>query len=65
MNQKGAGMCLWKNYHTPCLQLPQTNLQMSGCDMTLNRPDLIYAYLMLFLLQVPVLSQMNDGADVV
>lgn len=61
-NQKDAGMCLWKNYHTQCLQLPWTNLQMSGSDVTLNRPDLIYAYLMLSFLQVSALSQMNDGA---
>lgn len=48
--------------HSQCPQLPWTNLQMFGSDVTLNRPDLIYAYLLLFLLQVPVLSQMNDGA---
>lgn len=35
---------------------------MFGSDVTLNRPDLIYAYLLLFLLQVPVLSQLKDGA---
>lgn len=38
------------------------DLQMFGGDVTLNRPVLIYAYLLLFLLQVPVLSQMCDGA---
>lgn len=37
-------------------------LQMFGDDVTRNRPVLIYAYLLLFLLQVPVLSQMCDGA---
>lgn len=61
-NQKDTGMCLWKNPHSQCPQLPWTNLQMFRSDVTLNRPDLIYAYLLLFLLQVPVLSQMNDSA---
>lgn len=35
-----------------------TGLQVFGGDVTLNRPVLIYVYLLLFLLQVPVLSQM-------
>lgn len=38
------------------------DLQIFGGDVTLHRPVLIYAYLLLFLLQVPVLSQMCDGA---
>lgn len=38
------------------------DLQMFGGDVTLNGPVLIYAYLLLFLLQVPPLSQMCEGA---
>lgn len=34
------------------------DLQVCGGDVTLNRPVLIYVYPLLFLLQVPVLSQM-------
>lgn len=38
------------------------DLQMFGGDGTQNRPVLISTYLLLFLLQVPVLPQMCDGA---
>lgn len=38
------------------------DLQMFGGDGTQNRPVLISTYLLLFFLQVPVLSQMCDGA---
>lgn len=42
-----------------------TDLQIFGGDMTPNRPVLIYAYLLLFLLQVPVLPQCVNMLHVV